>query len=67
MKEGALIAMMAAWSPRVVKAIGHRTLNRLLRRIRNEVFDTDEYILFRDTIAFATDDGSLLGNTKLHL
>ena len=67
-KEDALIDMMAlGWAPMAVKAIRDRPLNKLPKRIQNEVFDKEEYILSRDMIIFSTDDGVSLEHTQRNL
>ena len=68
MQEDSLLAMMAVdWSPRITTAIGSRPLNRLFHRIWNEVFDREEYIIFRDMIIYAADDAIPLEHTQWNL
>ena len=57
--ERAAYALMAVdWTPELARRVGFRRLNRLLCRIRNdkEIFPTDEYLIFADMIAHATDE-----------
>ena len=56
-KEQAILALMALnWKPSVLKAIGSRPMNLLLRRLRDNVLPADEYRIFADMIVRATDE-----------
>ena len=56
-KENALMALMAIeWTPDLARSVGGRALNRLLCRIRNNVFSDEEYKIFSDMIAHATNE-----------
>ena len=56
-KEDAVLALMSIeWAPSIAQAIGSRDLNRLLHYIRQDVLPADEYRIFADMIAHATDE-----------
>ena len=56
-KEQAVLSLMSLnWAPSVLKAIGSRPLNLLLRRLRDDVLPAEVYRSFADMIVRATDE-----------
>ena len=48
--------MSIDWARSIAKAVGSRDLNRLLQHVRRYILPADEYRVFADMIANATDE-----------
>lgn len=56
-KEKEIAALMAIeWTPGLARAVGPDPLNKLIKRLKNDVSPSGEYEISRDMLARATDD-----------
>ena len=63
-EDGASALMSIDWAHSVAKAIGSRDLTRLIQRARHDILSADEYRIFADMIARATDEARAIEHAQ---